>query len=228
LAVASGFISVRVIVRIFRRRLQVLRFASSTEFIPHTEFPLPFLATPLHHHFDLLGWDRRRLVYGAWALGAIFAALGVFIGLVNLTWARYLGRILVLLLFAAVWSSGSWSKSYFIGKYPAQRQKRRRLALYYGYPYKLLGIPLCHLVETIEASEGVIETPAEEAALWQRMNIFDARAMLGLYCYRAGYFPAALVQWTRIPEENRAIRPEIARLLAEVENRIALEKQETQ
>jgi len=83
-------------------------------------------------------------------------------------------------------------------------------------------------VEIIEASEDVIETPAEELALWQRMNIFDARAMLGLYCYRAGYFPAALVQWTRIPASNRAFRPEIERLLNEVENRLAVEKQETQ
>src|SRR5947199_10854792 len=91
-----------------------------------------------------------------------------------------------------------------------------------------MGIRLYHLVEVIEASEDVIEMPAEELALWQRMTIFDARAMLGLYCYRAGYFPAALAQWTRIPEENRAIRSEIARLLAEVEKRIALEKQETQ
>jgi len=60
------------------------------------------------------------------------------------------------------------------------------------------------------------------------MNIYDARAMLGLYCYRAGYYPAALAQWTRIPEENRVLRPEIAHLLTEVDNRIALEKQETQ
>jgi hypothetical protein len=91
-----------------------------------------------------------------------------------------------------------------------------------------MGLRLYHLVEIIEASEDVIETPAEELALWQRMTIYDARAMLGLYCYRAGYYPAALAQWTRIPEDNRALRPEIARLLAEVDNRIALEKQETQ
>ena len=91
-----------------------------------------------------------------------------------------------------------------------------------------MGINLYHLVEIIEASEDVIETPAEDIALWQRMNIFDARSMLGLYCYRAGYYPAALAQWTRIPESNRALRPEISRLLAEVDTRIALEKQETQ
>lgn len=224
----SALISARIMTRFFRDRLQILRFASTREFVPHTEFPLPFLATPLHHHFDLLGWDRRRLVYGAWALGAVFAALGVMVGLAPFPWQRYLGRILVLIIYSIVWSSGSWSKAYFVGKHPAERLRRRRLALYYGYPYRLMGIRLYHLVEVIEASEDIIETPAEELALWQRMNIFDARAMLGLYCYRAGYYPAALAQWTRIPERNRLLRPEIGRLLAEVDNRLALEKQETQ
>ena len=204
-----------------------MRFASSRQFVPHTEFPLPFLATPLHHHFDLLGWDRRRLVYGAWALGAIFAGLGVMSTFALETWQRYFVRILVLILAWIIWSSGSWSKLYFVGKHPAERTRRRRLALYYGYPYRLMGINLYHLVEIIETSEDIIETPAEDLALWQRMNIFDARAMLGLYCYRAGYFPAALAQWTRIPERNRALRPEIDRLLEELNNRLALERQET-
>jgi len=225
---ASALISARLLTRFFRRNLQILRFASSHEFVPHTEFPLPFLATPLHHHFDLLGWDRRRLVYGAWALGACFAALGVMVSLAPWPWQRYMGRILILILAAVVWSSGSWSKCYFVGKHPAERTRRRRLALYYGYPYRILGIKLYHLVEIIEASEDVIETPAEELALWQRMTIFDARSMLGLYCYRAGYYPAALAQWTRIPEKNRLLRPEIQRLLAEVDNRMALENMETQ
>ncbi len=224
----SALISARLMTRFFRKHLQLLRFANSKEFVPHTEFPLPFLATPLHHHFDLLGWDRRRLVYGAWALGACFAALGVLITLAPFTWERYLGRILVLILAGIIWSSGSWSKNYFVGEHPPERTRRRRLALYYGYPYKLMGLQLYHLVEIIEASEDVIETPAENIALWQRMNIFDARSMLGLYCYRAGYYPAALAQWTRIPERNRVLRPEIARLLAEVDNRLALEKHETQ
>src|SRR5205085_5809034 len=218
----SALISAKLMTRFFRRQLQSLRFASNHEYVPHTEFPLPFLATPLHHHFDLLGWDRRRLVYGAWALGACFAALGVMVVYAPETWQRYLGRILVLILAWFVWSSGSWTRRYFVGKHPAERTRRRRLALYYGYPYQVMGLRLYHLVELIEASEDVIETPAEELALWQRMNIYDARAMLGLYCYRAGYFPAALVQWTRIPTENRALRPEIERLRVEVENRIAL------
>lgn len=225
---ASALISARVLTRIFRRRLQVLRFASNREFVPHTEFPLPFLATPLHHHFDLLGWARDRLVYGAWGLGACFAVLGVLSTLDQIGWQRYLARFLCVFLWAIVWSSGSWSKCYFVGKHPPERTRRRRLALYYGYPFRLMGIRLYHLVEVIEASEDVIETPAEELALWQRMTIFDARSMLGLYCYRAGYYPAALAQWTRIPERNQVLRPEIARLLADVDKSLALESQETQ
>ncbi len=224
----SALVQSRLMTRFFRRHLKVLRFANTSTRVPHTEFPLPFLATPLHCHFDLLGWDRRRLVYGAWALGACFALLGVMAGLAPLPWERYLGRILALVLAWLIWSSGSWSKRYFIGEYPAERTRRRRLALYYGYPYQIMGINLYHLVEVIEASESVIETPAEGVTLWQRMNIFDARSILGLYCYRAGYYPAALAQWTRIPESNRALRPEISRLLAEVDTRISLEKQETQ
>jgi len=224
----SALISARVLTRFFRKRLQLLRFLSSHEYVPHTEFPRPFLATPLHHHFDLLGWDRRRLVYGAWALGAGFAVLGVTSVFASETWERYLSRILILLLAWVIWSSGSWTCRYFVGKHPPERTRRRRLALYYGFPFRLMGMPLYHLVEIIEANEDVIETPAEELALWQRMNIYDARAMLGLYCYRAGYYPAALAQWTRIPESNRNLRPNIARLLEELDSRLALEKQETQ
>jgi len=224
----SALIQARLLTPFFRKHLKILRFASRRDFIPHTEFPLPFLATPLHHHFDLLGWDRRRLVYGAWALGACFASLGVMVDFVPFPWQRYVGRFLIVLLAVLVWSSGSWSKSYFVGKQPAEYTRRRRLALYYGYPFRILRIKLYHLVETIEASEDVIETPAEELALWQRMTIFDARSMLGLYCYRAGYYPAALAQWISIPERNRTLRPEIVHLLAEVESRLALEKQETQ
>ena len=224
----SALISARVLTRFFRRSLTTLRFENTDKFIPHTEFPLPFLATPLHHHFDLLGWDRRRLVYAAWALGACFAALGVMVSLVPFPWERYVGRFLIILLAVFIWSSGSWSKKYFVGKQPVEPARRRRLALYYGYPYRIMRLRLYHLVEVIEASEDVIETPAEELALWQRMTIFDARAMLGLYCYRAGYYPAALAQWTRIPERNRVLRPEIAHLLSEVDARMALEEQITQ
>src|SRR2546427_6836910 len=106
----------------------MLRYASTTVLVHHAEFPKPFLASPLHHHFDLIGWDRRRLVYGAWTLGACFAALGVMIVLAKPTGERSLGRILVLILAWFIWSSGSWTRRYFVGKHPPERTRRRRLA----------------------------------------------------------------------------------------------------
>ncbi|GCE30691.1 hypothetical protein KDA_61750 [Dictyobacter alpinus] len=225
----SVIVSTRILTPFYRKRMKILRFAYKNDFIPHTEFPLPFLATPLHHHFDLLGWNRKHLVYAAWTLGAIFAVLSVLISVDPISWQRYMARFLAFVLMAAIWSSGTWSKSYFVGKQPnSGRTRHLRLALYYGYPVSIMGIKLYHHVESIEASEDVIETPTEDIALFQRMTIFDARAMLGLYCYRAGYFPAAMAQWNRIPERNRRLRPEIARLLTEVDNRLALDKQETQ
>ncbi len=99
----SALIQSRLLTPLFRHRLQILRFASSHEFIHHTEFPLPFLATPLHHHFDLLGWDRRRLVYGAWALGACFATLGVLVDLDTILWQRYIIRFLCVILGVFIW-----------------------------------------------------------------------------------------------------------------------------
>jgi len=51
---ASALIQSRILTRFYRDKLEVLRFTSLHERVPHTEFPLPFLATPLHHHFDLL------------------------------------------------------------------------------------------------------------------------------------------------------------------------------
>src|SRR5260370_35950644 len=143
----SALIRARVLTRFFRKRLQILNFASSHEFVPHTEFPLPFLATPLHHHFDLLGWNRRRLVYGAWALGAGFAILGVTSVFATETWERYLCRILGFIFAAIIWSSGSWSRRYFVGKHPAERTRRRRLALYFCYPFRLMCFNLYPLVD---------------------------------------------------------------------------------
>ncbi|GER90903.1 hypothetical protein KDW_50650 [Dictyobacter vulcani] len=225
----SVIVSTRILTPFYRKRMKILRFANNGDFIPHTEFPLPFLATPLHHHFDLLGWNRKHLVYAAWTLGAVFAVLSVLISVDTISWQRYLARFLAFVLMAGIWSSGTWSKCYFVGKQPnSGRTRHLRLALYYGYPLSIMGIRLYHHVESIDASEDVIETPTEDMALFQRMTIFDARAMLGLYCYRAGYFPAAMAQWNRIPERNRLLRPEIARLLAEVDNRLALDKHETQ
>jgi len=38
-----------------------------------------FLMSPLHHHFELLGWSEQRVVFTFWSMAALFAALAVTI-----------------------------------------------------------------------------------------------------------------------------------------------------
>ncbi|MGZ3666618.1 MAG: hypothetical protein ACXVDA_19285, partial [Ktedonobacterales bacterium] len=94
----SALISARILVRFFRMFLRLERYNSSGRGFPHTEFPLPFLATPMHHHYDLLGWDRKRLVYGVWLLGAGLGLLGVASVIGTFTWERYLARFAAFLV----------------------------------------------------------------------------------------------------------------------------------
>lgn len=39
-----------------------------------------FRMSPIHHHFELLGWSEWKVVTRFWLLGIIFAILGVYIG----------------------------------------------------------------------------------------------------------------------------------------------------
>lgn len=39
-----------------------------------------FRMSPIHHHFELLGWSEWKVVTRFWFVGLIFAALGVYIG----------------------------------------------------------------------------------------------------------------------------------------------------
>ena len=221
----SALVSARILVRFFRRFLYLERYRGSRGF-PHTELPLPFLATPMHHHFDLLGWDRKRLVYGAWLLGAGLGVLGVASVIGTFSWERYLARFAALLVIVVVWQSGPWTRSYFIGlvpRYGASEGAPRQLALFYGFPFKLFGRPLYARVDTTGLTEDVLRAPTEKLSLWQRMSVFDARSVLGYYCYRAGAYDDAYRIWHKIPRVNLEQRPDIADMLAEVKHNIALE-----
>ena len=38
-----------------------------------------FLMSPIHHHFELKGWQETRVVHMFWLVGAVFAALGAWL-----------------------------------------------------------------------------------------------------------------------------------------------------
>lgn len=38
-----------------------------------------FKMSPLHHHYELVGWSEWRVVTTFWIMGLVFAALGIYI-----------------------------------------------------------------------------------------------------------------------------------------------------
>jgi UDP-N-acetylmuramyl pentapeptide phosphotransferase/UDP-N-acetylglucosamine-1-phosphate transferase len=222
----SAVISARILVKFFRRFLFVERFGSSHGF-PHTEFPLPFLATPMHHHYDLLNVDKKRLVYGAWLLGAGLAVLGVATAVGPFTWERYLGRLVGLAILIAVWQAGPWTKAFFIGLEPlntVQPATPRRLLLCHGAPFRLFGMPLYRRIDAASITDQALREPSERLLLWQRLSVFDARALLGYFCYREGDIEDAHRIWDRIPDSNIEARPDLKEAIAEVTHAIAIQK----
>ncbi len=222
----SALISARLLVKFYRRFLFVERFGSSRGF-PHTEFPLPFLATPMHHHYDLLNVDKKRLVYGAWLLGAGLGVLGIATAVGPFTWERYLGRLAALAVLIAVWQAGPWTKAFFIGLEPlnpAQPATPRRLILFHGAPFRLFGVPMYRRIDTAQVTEKALGEPSERLLLWQRLSVFDARALLGYFCYREGDYEDAHRIWDRMPDSNIEVRPDIKALIAEVTHAIAIQK----
>jgi UDP-N-acetylmuramyl pentapeptide phosphotransferase/UDP-N-acetylglucosamine-1-phosphate transferase len=226
----SALISARILVKFYRRFLFVERFGGTKGF-PHTELPLPFLATPLHHHYDLLNIDRRRLVYGAWLLGAGLGILGIASAVGPFTWERYLARLAGLVVLIAVWQSGPWTKTFFIGlgrAGAADPDAPRQLVLCHGAPFRLFGFPLYREIDRVAITSDALQPPMEPMLLWQRLSVFDARALLGYYCYREGAFEDALRIWKRLPDPNVAARPELARLINEVTHAVAIETVDNQ
>ena len=51
--------------------LQVLSFKTTGKRI--------FRMSPLHHHYELLGWSEWRVVVTFWSVGLLFAIIGIYI-----------------------------------------------------------------------------------------------------------------------------------------------------
>ena len=43
-----------------------------------------FKIAPIHHHFEQCGWEEFTIVMRFWIIGAIMAAFGTILGLINI------------------------------------------------------------------------------------------------------------------------------------------------
>src|SRR5262249_20904331 len=125
----------------------------------------------------------------------------------------------------SVWQAGPWTKSFFIGLVRptgAGQDVPRHLVLCYGFPYRLFGRRLYKSIDITDVTEEATQSAAEQLTLWQRMNVFHARSLLGYYCYRAGALEDALRIWGKLPKANLERRPDIAALVVEARQKMAL------
>jgi UDP-N-acetylmuramyl pentapeptide phosphotransferase/UDP-N-acetylglucosamine-1-phosphate transferase len=224
---SSAFYQAKIATRVFRRYLILAGHRDRRQDVPHTEFPLPFLATPLHAHFDLLGLGRLRIVQIFWSLGAAFAVIGL--------WAAFGGELFVkivawlsgLALMAAVWNWAAWTRTVFLGFFPEDVGPGRCVAIFRGKPLEFFGRKLYWLEERLALSEedalrfGLLTN----LVMFRTMTKDEARIAIGYIFYRSARYVDALNYWERVRPKSIEIRADIQALYADARRRVEATEQ---
>jgi hypothetical protein len=96
--------------RIYRRHGRIERYGTSAA--PHTEFPLPLLAAPVHHHFEVAGWDRMQLWKLFAAAGVICATGAVVTALLGIL--MLIGYGIAACTVTALWSFAGLYRTFYL------------------------------------------------------------------------------------------------------------------
>ena len=198
----SGFVQAKAVTPFFRHCVRLGRYLGSPHFVPHTEFPIPFTATPLHHHFEMFGIGRLRVVWLFWTFSALAAVSGVVVAAFPTFHLAPVGGALVL--YAVLVGSAIWTTGRFLGvaKTPDDGEV---LAVCGGRPYTVFGRRLYRVVELTKTP--LLPAPERQIlALWQPCNRWDVLANLAYAQVLAGDMASAQETWQRIPEASRTLR----------------------
>lgn len=205
----------KILTPLFRRYMSLpkhLRTITSGNF-PHTEFPLPFLATPFHCHLDLLGLGRLRIVISLWFLGIVLGLLGMSTMLIYDLFGKATLWTMGAALLVLVWLFGTWTKPVFMGFHDTP-DGQVSLTLNRGRPYKLFGHRAYWTEEHVRLQEN--DLPKSEIlsdiVFWRLMDKSDALMMIGHYFFEAGDHPRAVEYWDRVPDRTLQAHPAIHQL----------------
>lgn len=198
----SGFVQAKVVTPFFRHCVRLRRYAGTPHFVPHTEFPIPFTATPLHHHFEMFGIGRLRVVWLFWTFSALAAVSGIVVAAFPTFHVAPVGGALVL--YAILIGSAIWTTGRFLGVVKAD-DGAAVLAVCGGRPYTVFGRRLYRIVEHTSTP---VPSPSDQQAisLWQPCNRWDVLANLAYAQVLAGDKASAQETWQRIPEASRTLR----------------------
>jgi phospho-N-acetylmuramoyl-pentapeptide-transferase len=183
-------------IRFFRRVVTLLRHQT-------TEIFRPFLCTPLHHHFQWLGWSERTILALFLCLGGLLAMFGVLALLWPPAW------IIGLILIAAFLAGAALQKlargSFFLGFQPDESAVNH-LALFVGLPIRIGRRRLYDLSRTTELTESMIRGLAAESLLWRSLTEIEAGVILGRLYADHRMTDQALAEWSAIPPRNLLLR----------------------
>ncbi|NIM05755.1 MAG: phosphotransferase [Armatimonadetes bacterium] len=176
-----------------------------------TEHFRPFLCTPLHHHFQWLGWPEKSTLRLFWGMGAGF---GVF-AVLGFKWggAWVAGMLLIPLPLILAATQKLLRGSYFIGL-TSEDEGPHRLALFQGMPVEVIGKKLYRLIRETALSESMLAPGAAEGLLWRPMTEIEARVALGSLFMQQHLGDEALAEWEEIPVRNLLLRESTVMRLA--------------
>ena len=127
----SSLLQAKILVPLYRRWRDP-RLPDGTP-VPHQQFPLPLLASPLHYHWEIVGLNRQKIVLGFWAgTGATAGLCVIAAAMLESTWAA-LAIALGAVVGAAFWGAATWTRPAFVAA------DGDFLLLFHGRPIKLLG-----------------------------------------------------------------------------------------
>ena len=178
-----------------------------------TETARPFLCTPLHHHFQWLGWKDWRVILLFWGTGALMAAWSVAALGSGLLWAGGLVVLAVFLLGAA--AQKLLRGNYFLGLGPRD-QGPASVALYRGLSLSVFGWPLYQLHYQTGITEPMLVGATAESILWRPITEIEAHVVLGKIYADQRLLDEALAEWEQVPIRNLLIRPSAVLRLARI------------
>jgi phospho-N-acetylmuramoyl-pentapeptide-transferase len=178
-----------------------------------TETPRPFLCTPLHHHFQWLGWGDWKVLGLFWGLGAVEAAWTLVALGSGLLWLVALGLEGCFLLAAA--SQKVLRAQYFLGSLPRAGQPSL-LGLYRGMPMQILGLPLYQVHHETSVTEDMLVGATAESILWRPISEVEAHVVLGKIYADQKLLDEAVREWEQVPVRNLLLRPTVVLRLARI------------
>ena len=132
----SSVVQAKILVPLYRRSERL--GGPERRSIHHSEFPLPFVSAPFHHHLEMIGLGRLHLVLLLWGFAAVVAVLALLVataGAPPWTLVVYGGGVVVL---AGIWFGFSSLRPARLTIQPAA--DGRFLAIVHGWRRRRFGL----------------------------------------------------------------------------------------